>query len=161
MDPGFWLHDDLCGVEIRTSLEIPSPMLSWWRCYEQFLLSEGPRTHLARHPLLLQFKGILLCVCEEGHVSFRNMEGEEEGTRRLPIADPIRVAARDEKLRWREEHRADETGARSMWCPCCICGTTVSLRRKTVAQHLRTFKRHPRCRANLWVMCPLFISFTL
>ena len=69
---------------------------------------------------------------------------------RLPLCDNTRQLARDMKLLGREEAIANRQGARKRKCPCNIClGLNHSLRyREIVAEHLRTYGRHPTQRGS-------------
>lgn len=73
---------------------------------------------------------------------------------RRSICDPIRVAARDEKLLIREESLLDAQGVRRTRCKCRICiGSIRSVRkREECRRHLRELGRHPYHRGRTQVV---------
>lgn len=59
------------------------------------------------------------------------------------IDHPLRISARDIKLRGRDLERASRLGYRRCRCPCRICIFGRPLLLSTQARHLEDFGRHP------------------
>ena len=66
---------------------------------------------------------------------------------RLALTDPIRIAARDNKLWKKEQRRAMLYKQRNMYCPCADCGGTEKpIQISEARRHLRLNGRASNCR---------------
>ena len=90
---------------------------------------------------------LLLSSCG-GVIHYQTQEMAENI--RLSLRDKRRQDARDVKLTFREELRADRTREVKRYCPCNVClGEIRSLRyRAVVCEHLRKYGRHPYYRGS-------------
>lgn len=139
----------VCGLGIRQRRVQP-------RKHTQSRGWGGARVATRDH-LRQQFEEVQPLGCSDhGQKGIRlySVINQMENNHRLSISDPIRVAARDEKLFLREERLLDAQGIRQTRCKCRICIGSIRLvrKREECRRHVKELGRHPYHRGQTQVI---------